>query len=169
MIFVTVGTHEQPFDRLIAEMDRLKRTGIISSEVVMQIGYSQVVPAACNYQAMMGYLEMEAFMQTADIVITHGGPGSIFGALKQSKIPIVVPRRALFNEHVDDHQVEFARHLQRRGNILPVHEIEDLEDTILHYREYAERLGGMNRTEDGPAAFVRQLDRVVAELLGSRA
>ena len=29
MIFVTVGTHEQPFNRLIQKVDELKRDGII--------------------------------------------------------------------------------------------------------------------------------------------
>ena len=29
MIFVTVGTHEQPFDRLLTEIDRLKENGTI--------------------------------------------------------------------------------------------------------------------------------------------
>ena len=36
MIFVTVGTHEQQFNRLIEEIDRLKGNGIIKDEVIMQ-------------------------------------------------------------------------------------------------------------------------------------
>ena len=40
MIFVTVGTHEQPFDRLIQKIDEWKRNGIVNEEVIIQTGYS---------------------------------------------------------------------------------------------------------------------------------
>ena len=33
MIFVTVGTHEQPFNRLIQKIDELKKDGIINEDV----------------------------------------------------------------------------------------------------------------------------------------
>lgn len=38
MIFVTVGTHEQPFNRLIKKVDELKRDGVIQEDVIMQTG-----------------------------------------------------------------------------------------------------------------------------------
>ena len=37
MIFVTVGTHEQPFNRLIQKVDELKRDGIIKDMLVKGI------------------------------------------------------------------------------------------------------------------------------------
>ena len=40
MIFVTVGTHEQPFNRLVEYMDRLKENGIIAEDVIIQTGFS---------------------------------------------------------------------------------------------------------------------------------
>lgn len=40
MIFVTVGTHEQPFNRLIQKVDELKRDGIIKDDVIIQSGFS---------------------------------------------------------------------------------------------------------------------------------
>ena len=42
MIFVTVGTHEQPFNRLIEEIDRLRQEGVITDEVQMQTGYCTI-------------------------------------------------------------------------------------------------------------------------------
>lgn len=33
MIFVTVGTHEQPFNRLIQKIDELKKDGIINEDL----------------------------------------------------------------------------------------------------------------------------------------
>ena len=40
MIFVTVGTHEQPFNRLVKAVDDLKKNGVIIDEVIMQTGFS---------------------------------------------------------------------------------------------------------------------------------
>ena len=39
MIFVTVGTHEQPFNRLIQKVDELKMDGIITEDVIIQTGF----------------------------------------------------------------------------------------------------------------------------------
>ena len=36
MIFVTVGTHEQPFNRLIQKIDELKKDGIIHYYLIIQ-------------------------------------------------------------------------------------------------------------------------------------
>lgn len=166
MIFVTVGTHEQPFNRLVAEVDRLRRNGIIQTEVVIQTGYTDYIPLACQYKSMMGFHEMEQLIARADIVITHGGPGSIFGVLKQFKIPIVVPRRSDYNEHVDMHQCEFARHLQQRNNVLTVFDIEDLEDKIINYNGHIGALGGATGRTDQLKEFVVKLDDVVNQLFG---
>ena len=40
MIFVTVGTHEQPFNRLIQKIDELKKDGTIQDDVIIQTGFS---------------------------------------------------------------------------------------------------------------------------------
>lgn len=48
MIFVTVGTHEQPFNRLIQEVDHLVETGVIKEEVFIQTGYSTYEPKFCQ-------------------------------------------------------------------------------------------------------------------------
>ena len=54
--------------------------------------------------------------------------------LQIGKTPIVVPRQHQFNEHVNDHQVEFARNVaQRMGTIIPVEDIETLGDIITNY------------------------------------
>ena len=44
MIFVTVGTHEQPFNRLIQKVDELKKDGVITEDVIIQTGFSTYEP-----------------------------------------------------------------------------------------------------------------------------
>ncbi len=114
MIFVTVGTHEQGMDRLFIELDRLIESKQITEEVFVQIGYSKYKPKYYKYKKMIGYDEMDKYVKKADIVITHGGPGSIFHPLQYGKIPIVVPRNPEFNEHVDEHQILFTKRLENR-------------------------------------------------------
>ncbi|MCH4056727.1 MAG: multidrug MFS transporter [Lactobacillaceae bacterium] len=124
MIFVTVGTHEQPFNRLVKAVDDLKLSGKITDSVFIQTGYSTYVPKACEYKDFITMNQMSDYMQRSRVIITHGGPSSFIMALQLNKIPIVVPRMAKFNEHVNDHQVTFCRELVARE--FPIEVSEDL-------------------------------------------
>lgn len=131
MIFVTVGTHEQPFNRLIKEVDRLKKEGIITDEVFIQTGFSTYEPQYCDWKNIISYPEMEDYMNRADIIITHGGPATFMGAIAKGKKPIVVPRQEKFGEHVNDHQLEFAEQVSERfGSIVVVEEINELQNYL---------------------------------------
>jgi hypothetical protein len=67
-------------------------------------------------------------------ILTSGGPASFIMPLQIGKTPIVVPRQHQFNEHVNDHQVEFARNVAKRmGTIIEVEDIETLGDVITNY------------------------------------
>ena len=121
MIFVIVGTHEQPFDRLIEEIDNLKKNGTIQEEVIIQTGFSSYEPKYCQWSKLIPYQQMIKNVEDARIVITHGGPASFVMPLQIGKTPIVVPRQRKYGEHINDHQVEFARNVaDRMGTIIPV-------------------------------------------------
>ena len=136
MIFVTVGTHEQPFNRLVQKIDELKRDGIIQEDVIIQTGFSTYEPKYCQWSKLIPYQQMVKNVEDARIVITHGGPASFIMPLQIGKVPIVVPRQKQFDEHVNDHQVEFARNVaQRMGTIIPVEDIGKLGEVIAKYDE----------------------------------
>ena len=136
MIFVTVGTHEQPFNRLVKCVDDLKKEGIITEEVVIQTGYSSYEPKFCKWQKLFPYQEMLQLVDKARIVITHGGPSSFIMPLQIGKTPIVVPRRHEFNEHVNNHQVSFTKAVaDRMGTIIVVEDIDKLGETITNYEK----------------------------------
>jgi len=138
LIFITVGTHEQGMDRLFVEIDRLIECGIIREDVFAQIGYTEYKPRNFKYMKMIGYTEMDRLVKESEIIITHGGPGSIFHPLQYEKIPIVVPRNDEFNEHVDNHQILFAKRLEESKKIIAVYDIENLEKCIKNYKELSE-------------------------------
>lgn len=137
MIFVTVGTHEQPFNRLIKKVDELVADGKIKEKVVIQTGFSTYVPEHCEWHKMMSFNEMQTAYQTARIIITHGGPSSFLEALQYGKVPIVVPRQVEFNEHINNHQVDFVKLIDKKmNNIIPVYDIQNLESTIMKYDSF---------------------------------
>lgn len=136
MIFVTVGTHEQPFNRLIEAVDQLKGSGAIDEDVIMQTGFSTYEPKYCEWHKLLPYAQMKEKVAEARIVITHGGPASFIMPLQIGKIPIVVPRQLQFKEHVNNHQVDFTEAVANRiGGIIPVYDIAKLADTIFRFEE----------------------------------
>lgn len=131
MIFVTVGTHEQPFDRLVKKIDSLKGDGLITEDVLIQIGYGTYEPIHCEYSRFLSYDEMIAKVQSAHIVITHGGPASFLMPLQYGKMPIVVPRQKKFGEHVNDHQAEFCKQVSETfGSIIMVEDVNNILSAI---------------------------------------
>ena len=75
-------------------------------------------------------------------VITHGGPSSFIMPLQIGKVPIVVPRKFEFSEHVNNHQVTFSKAVaERMGTIIVVEELEKLENIILNYDEFVRKMG----------------------------
>lgn len=164
MIFVTVGTHEQPFNRLVQAVDELKRDGIITEEVVIQTGFSTYEPQYCQWSKLIPYQQMVKNVEEARIVITHGGPASFIMPLQIGKTPIVVPRQHKFDEHVNDHQVEFARNVaERMGTIIPVEDIGELGEVLKDYDKIVADMGqGM---KSNSVRFNQELDKIVQELV----
>lgn len=163
MIFVTVGTHEQPFDRLISCVDELKKAGIIQEEVIIQTGYSIYEPKYCKWSKMFPFKEMVKNVADARIVISHGGPASFIMPLQIGKTPIVVPRQKQYGEHVNDHQLEFAKAVaERTGMIILVNEIEALRDCIVNYDAIVASMpSGMNSNNE---LFNRNFSEIVEKV-----
>ena len=126
MIFVTVGTHEQQFNRLIKEIDELKAEGVITSDVFIQVGFSDYQPRFCRWERFLSYDEMNNLMEKADIVITHGGPATFMNVIANGKRPVVVPRQKKFGEHVNDHQLEFCNKVKQYYPIIVINDIKKL-------------------------------------------
>jgi UDP-N-acetylglucosamine transferase subunit ALG13 len=124
VIFVTVGTHQQPFERLLRALDGME------DELVVQFGHGQPPAAAARAEAFMPFDAMLAAFKEADTVITHAGVGSVLCATREGHVPIVVPRRAELGEHVDGHQAELTRALGERGSVVPVWDVEMLPDAV---------------------------------------
>lgn len=164
MIFVTVGTHEQQFNRLVERIDEMKRDGVLGDEeVFVQTGFSTYEPKYCKWSKLIPHKELSRYMDEARIIITHGGPASFVMPLQMGKVPIVVPRRVQFDEHVNDHQLIFAREVaNRNGNIILVEMVDELEKVILEYEQLAAGMAPDMKSNN--ANFNNELEKLVEGL-----
>ena len=164
MIFVTVGTHEQQFDRLIEYIDAKKADGSITEDVIIQTGFSRYEPEHCQWQKLFPYSEMVDLVARARIVITHGGPSSFIMPLQVGKVPIVVPRQKAFEEHVNDHQLDFCRAVaERQKNILLVEDVSELWAVIEDYDAASAQLNSAHTSNN--QRFCEEFGKLAEDLL----
>jgi UDP-N-acetylglucosamine transferase subunit ALG13 len=122
--FVAVGTHAQPFGRLLEMVSTALEDELLPQPVRAQLGpatWTPPVPDA-RVSAHLTRDELEAALRRAEIVVCHGGAGIISSALAAGHRPIVVPRRAALGEHVDDHQYQLTRKLAEWDLVVAVEE-----------------------------------------------
>lgn len=163
MIFVTVGTHEQPFNRLLKEIDKLVADSIIQERVIIQTGYSDYIPKNCEWHKFLSLQEMTENIEKARIVITHGGPASFIAPLQINKIPIVVPRQEKYGEHINNHQIDFVKLISNRlNNIIPVYNIQDLREKIMNYDKISN--SDSNQIKSNNINFNEQFEKIVSTL-----
>lgn len=159
MILVTVGTHELPFDRLVRAARRLP------GELVVQRGTSSLEVPGARVEPWLEPSALRRLMAEAEVVVCHGGPATIREALEAGRVPVVVPRRRRYGEHVDDHQVAFARRMAHR-----VHLVEDPVDLPEAVRRHEEVCRGLEppRVHDRGEAVGRAVDALARALGGRR-
>lgn len=171
MIFLTVGSQKFSFGRLLSEVDRLVAEQIITDKVFAQIGYTDYRPVNYEYQRFLDQNTFQQKMEACQLVITHGGTGSIISALKCGKKVIAVPRLYQYGEHVDDHQVELLERFEDSGLICYCRQVHDLENCVreINTRSFAKYssntetyINAIDRylsSLNAPASKVRVLDR----------
>ena len=125
MIFATVGTHHQPFTRLMHALDQLP-----AEELVVQHGHSPRPRHAAEAVPFLPFADLLDHMERARVVITHAGSGSILLSRRFGHSPIVVPRLARHGEHVDDHQLELARVMEGEGSVTVLWEMDRLAEAV---------------------------------------
>lgn len=132
MIFVTVGNATQGFLRLLNGVERLKESSFLGDETVkIQAGSNRSFKSSvCDITDFLPANEFAQEIKNADLIIAHGGAGTLIYILQSGKIPVVMPRRKVYGEHVDDHQMELVQALAAERRIVPAYEPEDLPDAI---------------------------------------
>ena len=130
MIFLTVGTHSQQFNRLLEKVDELVGDKIIKEKVVAQTGNSTYKPRNYSHCTFIEEKKMQNLYKNSRLVIMHAGAGSIITALNYKKPIIVVPRLKKFGEHVNDHQLQISKAFEHQHKVLACYNMEDLQKII---------------------------------------
>ena len=114
--FITIP---YPFDRSLSWLKALLEKGIINEPVFIQYVTSNISDLLnhplVTAKAVVPQDELKALVNRSRLVISHAGQGST-RLLAAAQINfILLPRLAAQGEHVDDHQLMFARSVEAKG------------------------------------------------------
>lgn len=136
MILVTLGTQDKPFKRLLEAIDKEIDKGNIKDKVVVQAGCTKYDTDKMEIFDLIPLEKFDDLMSECDLLITHGGVGSIISGLKNGKKVIAVPRLAKYGEHINDHQKQIIEKFNDAGNIIGIEEMDELEDALKRIKKF---------------------------------
>ena len=131
MILVTLGTQDKQFYRILEALEDKLDKHLIDDEVVVQAGCSADFKS--KYMKIFDLIPMDEFdemIKKCDLLITHGGVGSIITGLKNNKKVIAAARLSKYNEHVNDHQLQIIDNFSKEGYILKLDNFDDIDKLI---------------------------------------
>ena len=136
MILVLLGTQNNSFHRLLEEIEKNIEDGTIKEEVIVQAGYTKFETDKMEIIDLMSKEQLNKFQDEADLIITHGGVGSIISSIEKGKKVIAVPRMHEYGEHVNNHQKEIVKDFNDKGYIIGIEKVENLKQAIIKSREF---------------------------------
>lgn len=126
MILVKLGTQRQSFKRLLDYIENSK----IKDEIIVQAGHTKYESKKMKIFDFINYDKMGEYLNKSNLVITHGGTGSIVESLQAGKKVIACARKQNYGEHADDHQEQIVDVFYEEGYILKLDENIKLDDII---------------------------------------
>ena len=127
MIFITVGTTNKGFDRLLSKCDEIaERSGLV---FFAQTGNSGYKPKHFDYKQWLSQTDMLIKYQEAAAFLVHGGFGTLSEVLSTKKPVVVVPRSRKDEEAVNN-QGDICRKLDQMGYVKCVEDIERLSGVL---------------------------------------
>lgn len=132
MILVLLGTQDAPFPRIVNLVEEALLNLAWDQEVVVQAGHTryQSIHPWVKVTPFLTQSEFEAAIQAAEIVICHGGAGTMLTASQQEKQVIVCARKHAFAEHNNDHQSELVDKLALEGYVQAVQTVSEMQQAL---------------------------------------
>ena len=155
MIFVTLGTQDKQFPRLLEAVEKLN----LSEKIIAQIGSTDFKSNKMEIHKFLSIDEFNKYMKEARIVITHAGVGTIIYGLNIHKTMIVAPRLKKYGEHVNDHQLQILETFSKDGYIIPLENFSKLSEKIKEAKSFKPKDFISNN-----ANFVKHLDDEIIKL-----
>ena len=136
MILVTLGTQDKQFKRLLDNIQKEIDAGNIKDRVVVQAGYTKYNSKDMEIFDLIDRDKFNDLINKCDLLITHGGVGSILTGLKNNKKVIVCPRLSKYKEHINDHQVQIVDNFYNSGYILKYCEEDNLKEILKQAKKF---------------------------------
>ena len=155
MIFVTLGTQDKHFSRLLEAVERID----IDEKIITQTGSTDFTSNKMEIHKFLSQDEFNKYMKEARIVITHAGVGTIIYGLNIHKTMIVAPRLKKYGEHVNDHQLQILETFSKDGYIIPLEDFSKLNEKIEEASNFKPKEFVSNN-----ANFVKHLDDEIIRL-----
>lgn len=136
MILVLLGTQNNDFTRLLKAVQENIDNKVIEDEVVVQAGFTKFDSKDMKIFDFIDKEKLFELIDKADLIITHGGVGSIIASLKKGKKVIVVPRQKKYGEHVNNHQLQIAKKFEQDGYVKYALDLNELGNIILEMKDF---------------------------------
>lgn len=136
MIFVTLGTQDKPFTRLLKKIDEEINKGNIKEEIIVQGGCTKIDTKNMKIFNQVSQQEFEEYIKKCDLLLTHAGVGSIITGLKYDKKVVAVARLAKYGEAANDHQIQLIENFSQEGYILGVNDLNDLSKVLKEAKKF---------------------------------
>ena len=130
MILVVLGTQDKEFPRLLEAVDREIKKGNIKEKVIVQAGQTKYESDNMEILDLVSAPEFEKLVSKADLIITHGGVGSILNGIKKGKKIIAAARLAKYKEHHNDHQKQIIKEFADQGYLLELKDFNKLDKML---------------------------------------
>lgn len=147
MTLVILGTQDKDFSRLLKKIDQLIADHKIKDEVVVQAGTTKYQSSHMKIFDLIPMTEFNRLIGKADLIITHGGVGSIIQALKKQKKIIVIPRLKEYGEHTNNHQLQIVHEFSKKGYVIPCTDIENLKSALEQVKDFKPKPYKSNNTQ----------------------
>ena len=137
MILITLGTQDKKFHRLLEAVQKQIDNKIIKEEVIVQAGSSSDFKS--NDMKIFDLIPMDEYdklIEECDVLITHGGVGTIMTGLKNNKKVIAAARLSKYKEHVNDHQLQRIESFVNFGYILSLDNFDDLDKVLRKAKKF---------------------------------
>ena len=136
MILVTLGTQDKTFTRLLDSIQKEIDKENKKEEVIVQAGFTKYESKDMEIFDLIDREKFNDLIKKCDILITHGGVGSILNGLKKGKRIIVCPRLAKYKEHMNNHQVQIVEQFVKKNYILAYNEGDDLGKVLKKAKKF---------------------------------
>lgn len=160
MILVTLGTQDKSFKRLLEKLEEELEKGKIKDEIIVQAGYTDFNSNNMIIKKLIPMDEFDELIEKCDILITHGGVGSIITGLKKNKKVIAVARLKKYKEHTNDHQLQIIDNFTKAGYILNLDDFDSISDAINEAKKFTP-----NKYVSNKDNFVKTIESIIDKYL----